>query len=301
MIRSLAYLGFTSPNAAEWLTFGPEVLGAQLAPSVNDDVLLRIDEPAWRLAIHPGDTDDLAYIGWDVGDAEDLAAAGARLGQAGIIVTEGDAALASTRRADAVSWFVDPFGFRHELVTGRHSADGPFTPGRPMEDGFVTGDGGMGHIVIMVPDLDQASDFFLGTLGFSHSDDVEAGITVRFLHCNSRHHSLAFSAVPGMVGVHHLMLEVEQPDDVGRAYDIVQERELPVAMSLGRHSNDEMFSFYVRSPSGFEIEYGSGGRLIDTTPWEVGHFDSTSTWGHKPPAKRLIPAILRPVAEASTA
>jgi hypothetical protein len=91
------------------------------------------------------------------------------------------------------------------------------------------------------------------------------------------------------------MLEVASIDDVGSALDIVNERRIPLAMSLGRHTNDHMTSFYVRSPSGFEIEYGTGGRLIDDATWEVGTYDAPSFWGHKPPAGGpLRPQILAP-------
>lgn len=301
MIQSLAYLGFTSPNASEWRSFGPEVLGAQLVDDGPEgEVRLRIDDAAWRLAIGPGDTDDLAHIGWQVDGADGLVAATDRLTAAGVEVHPGSPDLAATRAVEDLAWFTDPFGFRHELVHGQATAAEPFAPGRPMASGFVTGEGGMGHVVLIVPDLDAASDFYLDTLGFSHSDDIDMGFQVRFAHCNPRHHTLAFSAVPGMVGVHHLMLEVADPDDVGRAHDIVVEKGLPLAMSLGRHTNDHMFSFYVRTPSGFEIEYGSGGRLIDTTePWQPEHFDAMSSWGHKPPAEPLFPAILRPAEAAS--
>lgn len=88
---------------------------------------------------------------------------------------------------------------------------------------------------------------------------------VRFFHCNQRHHTLAIAEIPGMVGVHHLMLEVGSIADVGSGLDIVNERKIPLAMSLGRHTNDLMTSFYVRTPSGFENEYGTGGRPIDDT------------------------------------
>ena len=67
---------------------------------------------------------------------------------------------------------------------------------------------------------------------------------------------MALSGAPGIAGFHHLMLEVEQFTDVGRALDIVNDKKLTLAMSLGRHTNDMMTSFYVRTPSGFEIEYG---------------------------------------------
>lgn len=102
-------------------------------------------------------------------------------------------------------------------------------------------------------------------------------------------------ALRGMAGFHHLMLEVTDPDEVGRAYDRVHGAEMPITMSLGKHTNDEMFSFYVRTPSGFEIEYGAGGRTIDTTrPWSTGLYDAMSIWGHKSPAAPVPPGILHP-------
>ncbi|MGH8978091.1 MAG: VOC family protein, partial [Acidimicrobiia bacterium] len=185
------------------------------------------------------------------------------------------------------------FGFRHELSHGQRQASEPFEPGRPI-DGFVTGDGGLGHAVLFVPNLAEAERFYIDVLGFRLSDAVEDGVSIRFLHCNSRHHSLAFVAVPGMVGMHHLMLEVTSLDDVGTALDVVNARQLALAMSLGRHTNDLMTSFYVRTPSGFEIEYGTGGRLIDDDDWETGAYDAQSIWGHKLPDAPLLPEILRP-------
>ena len=191
-------------------------------------------------------------------------------------------------------WFTDPFGFRHELSHGLRMGS-PFTPGRTMH-GFVTGDGGLGHAVLIVPDLDVAERFFTGVLGFKPSDSVESGLSLRFLHCNPRHHSLAFALVPGMVGMHHLMLEVAALGDVGAALDLVNERGIPLAMNLGKHTNDLMTSFYVRTPSGFEIEYGTGGRVVDDETWVVGEYDVQSLWGHKPPAGGpLFPGILRPL------
>lgn len=297
MITSFAYVGFTSPAAEEWRTFGPEVLGAQLVDRSDGAVALRIDGHAARLMIHPGEHDDVAYIGWDCGDAAGLAQTADRVRHAGFHVAE-DADAATQRQVADLLAFIDPWGFRHELTHGLAAA-GPFTPGRPMDGGFVTGEGGLGHLVVLVPDLDEGMDFYIGTLGFLESDHIEMGLSLRFLHCNPRHHSLALSAVPGMVGVHHLMIEVEQIDDVGRALDIINERGVPLAMSLGRHTNDHMTSFYVRTPSGFEIEYGTGGRLIDDATWELATYDAMSFWGHKPPADPLFPGIFRPAVSAA--
>lgn len=299
MITSLEYLGFTSPRADDWTSFGPEILGLQVTdPGPDGSVRLRMDDRAWRLSIGPGDVDDLAFIGWGVDGVAGLAAATERLRDAGVEVHDGDPRLTVERDVDGLAWFVDPNGFRHELVHGQHRDARPFVPAEG-RSGFVTGDQGLGHVVLIVPDLDEATAFFTDTLGFRHSDDIDMGFTIRFFHCNPRHHTLAMTAIPGMVGVHHVMLEVAEVDDVGRTYDLVRERGLPMPMDYGRHTNDEMTSFYVRTPSGFEIEYGAGGRTIDMAhPWPVGHYDAISRWGHHSPDEAVFPGILRPV-EAS--
>lgn len=300
MITALSYIGFTSPRADEWKSFGPDILGVEVVdPGSDGAVRLRNDDASWRMAFHRGDTDNVAYLGWSTVYWAGLDETAARVRAAGIEVHDGDAELLAERDVEALKWFVDPFGFRHELMYGLRMQPGSFTPGRPGVS-FVTGNGGLGHVVLIVPDFEAAADFFGDVLGFRHSDDIDMGIYVRFLHCNPRHHTLAFSEIPGMSGLHHVMLEVSDVDDVGRAYDLVMAQGLPVAMTLGRHTNDEMTSFYVRSPSGFEIEYGAGGRIIDPTkPWAPGKYDAMSFWGHKPPATPLLPGILHPTTAGS--
>ncbi len=71
-------------------------------------------------------------------------------------------------------------------------------------------------------------------------------------------------------------------DDVGITIDLAERRGLPMGM-LGRHTNDQMISFYVTSPSGFNVEYGWGGLLIeDEAAWNIRHYEAASLWGHGP-------------------
>ena len=73
MITSLAYFGATSPDYKEWESFGPKVLGCELVESGPDGaVRLRIDEMSYRLAIHPGEANGVAYIGWETTGVEDV-------------------------------------------------------------------------------------------------------------------------------------------------------------------------------------------------------------------------------------
>lgn len=300
MIDALAYIGFVSPCSQDWLRFGPEILGLQATDiGPNGVVRLRNDDAAWRIAIHPGSDNDLAYLGWSVSGPEELAGLTAQLQHAGVQVHGPSQTLADDRQVQSAAWFVDPFGFRHELVYGQRQGE-PFIPGQPGV-AFVTGDQGLGHGVLIVPDWDVATDFYVDVLGFRISDDIHDGITVRFLHCNRRHHSLAFTAIPGMTGFHHLMLEVSSPLLVDTAWNRVIHAGQPIAMSLGTHTNDHMYSFYVRSPSGFEVEYGSGGRVIDTdAPWHPGRYDAMSSSGHDRPTQPLLPGILHAIQGSPT-
>jgi hypothetical protein len=64
-------------------------------------------------------------------------------------------------------------------------------------------------------------------------------------------------------GVQHICIEASRLNDVGRAYDLAQERDLPIILSLGRHTMDTLVSFCIRTPSGFDIEFGAGGELLN--------------------------------------
>ena len=55
-----------------------------------------------------------------------------------------------------------------------------------------------------------------------------------------------------------------------------------ISSGLGKHPNDEMFSFYMATPSGVDIEYGWGGLEIDDSVWQPKTFNQTSIWGHQP-------------------
>ncbi|MDQ1654838.1 MAG: 3,4-dihydroxy-9,10-secoandrosta,3,5(10)-triene-9,17-dione 4,5-dioxygenase, partial [Cryptosporangiaceae bacterium] len=115
------------------------------------------------------------------------------------------------------------------------------------------------------------------TLGLPPGDPV----WMRFLGCSPRHHSLAFAPIPAKSGIVHVMIEVDALDDVGLAVDRCQKNRAPLVTTLGRHANDYMVSFYLRSPSGFDIEYGTDGLLVDVAAWVSRETTAHSVWGHR--------------------
>ena len=149
----------------------------------------------------------------------------------------------------------------------------------------------MGHIVLPVTDDVEALRFYRDTLGFRLRDSMsmpgefvgkEPGTKVwlRFLGVNPRHHSLAFLPMPNPSKCVHIMLEVDELDHVGRALERVRKHKAPLSATLGRHMNDEMISFYVRSPGGFDVEFGTDGLTVDDGRWVARESTAVSYWGH---------------------
>src|SRR5687768_1770561 len=284
-VQSLGYLRITAEDPHNWAGFASHVLGMQTVPGDGDVLHLRMDERHHRIAIEPGDPsgngggDNFAY-GWEVADAAALDVAAGELEAGGVAVTAGTKAELESRRVAGMVHCLDPAGHRIELFCGADRGAGEFTPGRDIS-GFKTGALGLGHVVLMVPEMEPAVRFYQDVLGFRLSDYMQTPFKATFLHTNPRHHSLALLEV-GVSALHHFMVELEDVDDVGRGYDLVQAEGIPVARTLGRHTNYRMISFYARTPSGFEVEYGFGGHLVDDDSWEPCELTAVSSWGHVP-------------------
>lgn len=233
-----------------------------------------------RLIVDGAGDAGLAVMGWEVGADAELDRLAGRLDDHGVAVTRGSRALADQRHVTELISFRDPAGNPLEVFWKPARSLDPFKPGRPIS-GFRTGALGMGHVVISVEDVEPLLPFYRDLLGFKVSDFGLKPYKLYFFHVNGRHHSF------GMVGtgrraLHHFMVEGGSLDDVGQGYDLAQLEEGRIAYTLGRHTNDYMTSFYVNTPSGFFVEYGWAGRVIDPNTWQPhSTFDGPSLWGHE--------------------
>jgi 2,3-dihydroxybiphenyl 1,2-dioxygenase len=278
-VAQLGYAGAEVSDLDAWERLAVEVLGLELGERGADGILfLRMDENHHRLALHPGQADDVAYLGWQVRDAEALDAVAAQVHAFGITVSAGGDELARERRVRELITFPDPSGIRTEVYYGAEVwVDRPLHSRRPTS-GFVTGDQGFGHSVIRVDDAETSLRFYCDAFGMRVSDYIGE---MTFLHCNTRHHSLALMSGEGTKRLWHWMLQVNSLDDVGTAYDLCEQLDVPLGSRLGRHTNDRMVSFYIETPSGFEIEYGWGGRTVDDATWQVQRHAHGRIWGHE--------------------
>lgn len=279
-VHSLGYLGVEARNPLAWESFGPDILGMPLADPLPDGIIrLRMDDRHHRIAIHPSDRDRMIYLGWEMADEAALEDGVEKLLEQAITVAWGTDDEAAARAVRRFAWFRDHVGLRHELYYGPVTAPRSFMPTRPSA-GFVTGDQGVGHVALAVPDLRAAREFYRGTLGFQLTDEIDIHASMAFLHCNPRHHSLAIGEIPGKRGLLHLMVQLAELDDVGITYDVCLSRKVPLYRTLGRHTNDRMVSFYLRTPTGFDIEYGWGAITVSDETHSATVMKASSIWGH---------------------
>jgi 2,3-dihydroxybiphenyl 1,2-dioxygenase len=279
-IVALGYVGVNSAHLDDWDGFATKLLGMQRVDAAAGVRAYRMDDRRQRLVVSSDGGERLGVMGWEVDGAAALDALASRLDNHGVPVQRGTRGLAGERHVRDLVVFDDPAGNRLEAFHGPAVSTEAFTPGRPIS-GFVTGALGMGHVVLNVPDAEVLLPFYRDMLGFNVTDFGLQGIKLYFMHVNGRHHSFALAG-SGRHGLHHFMVEVGSIDDVGQGYDLAQVQEDRIAYTLGRHSNDYMVSFYAHTPSGFFVEYGWGGRVIDPATWQPHEtFDGPSFWGHE--------------------
>ena len=286
----IAYLGIEVPDPAVLTPFFGEVIGLVPGePTVDGAVTWRDDDRAQRVIVQAGPANDAVFAGFETIDAAAFDATVARLGAAGFAVVDGDDHERRARRVRRLARTTAPWGVAIEVVEGLESAGTPFASAL-MPGGFLTDGVGFGHAVFATTAFEESYRFLVDGLGLQQSDWLEMELApgieleVRFFHCNARHHTVALARAPFDLPqqLHHVMFETNERDDVGAAFDRAWASELAIPNGLGRHDNDGMFSFYVQSPAGFQVEVGHGARVI-TDGWDDDRrYDRISAWGHQP-------------------
>jgi 3,4-dihydroxy-9,10-secoandrosta-1,3,5(10)-triene-9,17-dione 4,5-dioxygenase len=303
-ILGLGYIGVVAADPKACLAYATDILGLMPARAVpgeswgiqavpgsgpesggsgvgkDGSVYLKLDDRQWRIAVHPGTgRGGLQYIGLEVGGPIELEVALSELAATGHRAEMGNETDARARAVTGIGYTSDPAGNIIELFYGP-TLDRKFHSSFGMS--FETGDMGLGHINLLVDELAKCRDFYTRILGFRLTDYIRFGdnMSANFFHCNPRHHSIGLTRVGAIDAVHHLMLQVEEVDQVGQCLERAEAAGILITSTLGRHANDRMLSFYMRSPFGFDVEIGCGAIRVggDWTPRE---FVEGDVWGHK--------------------
>ena len=289
-VSSLGYITITAQDIPAWKSFGSDILGLMLDTNASDDSTLyfRMDDHPSRLVIQQGDEDKLAATGWEYADSAAYESAIAAFESAGISVKRGNEVGATVRGVTEYASCADLAGNPIEVFHTRTDLCNDFCSPLAI-DRFVTGEMGMGHIVLPAPNMDETHSFYKDVMGFGDSDNLTLPppaegapeMNIRFMHAaNARHHSLALFNYPVPTGIVHLILEVQSIDEVGSCLDRVQKAGYPLMSTLGRHCNDNMLSFYVVGPGGIAVEFGCEGKQIDWQNFEATVSTVGDFWGH---------------------
>lgn len=286
-IRGLAYFVTEIERLDEWRRYAEDVLGMMTAAAPGGGLYVKMDDRPFRILVLEGRQPRYLASGWEVADEAAFRHALSTLEAAGVGYELAAAELCRQRGMQAVALVTDPSGNRHELGWGHLSDCQPFVSPQGVPR-FLTGDMGMGHTVLPSPSFDASVAFFRDVFGFGVSDvfnfrpdPAGPAIRIHFLHCNNaRHHSLAIAEYAEPSGCVHVMVEVDSMTEVGRAHDRMQAHRVPISATLGQHLNDRMISFYMKTPSGFDLEFGYGGLQVDWARHNAFEFTRVSLWGH---------------------
>ncbi|MFJ4430326.1 VOC family protein [Pseudomonas sp. NPDC089395] len=286
-IRGLSYFVSQIENLSQWQRYAEDVLGMQVQPAPGGGLYVKMDERPFRMLVVEGDSPRYLASGWELASEHAFEQALQHLERCGVQWQAGTAQALEQRGVQALVTVTDPSGNHHELSWGHRSDCLPFVSPQGVPR-FITGDMGLGHTVLPAPEFDATLAFAKDVLGFGLSDifnfrpdPAAPPVRIHFLHCrNARHHSLALAEYPVPSGCVHVMVEVDSMTEVGRAHDRLQANGGQLSATLGQHLNDRMTSFYMKTPSGFDLEYGFGGLQVDWAEHSAFEFTRVSIWGH---------------------
>lgn len=287
----MGYALIESNRIAEWKKFGAEGLGLHADQINADELVFRMDNHARRLIISSGSAEDFVAVGWQTESDDVTKEIVRRLHKQGVETRQGTPEEARLRGVESFVQFVGPKRMLIELFTRPVLTDKPMTA---LASGWITGDIGMGHLAITSAKPEAMLNFWKTCFDARLTDIIEATIggiqlEIEFLRVNERHHSIAVAATKGRrldpirTRIQHMNLEVASMDDMTHAYIRCRKLGFRVAMGVGLHTNDKDLSFYVITPSGFQIECGWNPVLVQNeSTWTPQVHQGISLWGHQP-------------------
>jgi len=184
--------------------------------------------------------------------------------------------------------FKDPEGRNIAIVCGvRDHADAADKPDRPRK---------LSHVNINAGDSEATFRCYRDALGFTLTDTTQR---LRFLSCNSDHHSMVLGFTGGAT-LNHIAFELPDLDSVMRGAGRMRDHGRAIEWGPGRHGPGNNVFCYFLGPEEFPLEYTAEMQQVDArhrarTPeqwtWPPGRLDH---WGiSAAPSERIETAGLK--------
>ena len=262
-----------------------------------------MDDRKQRVVVSEDGGEGVGFYGWEVADAAALQDFAARLEKAGVQVARGSRALADERRVKDLIVLADPLGNRLEIFHGAETATDA-VQARPLDLGLPhraarhgsrraarQGHQRRGAVLSRRARLPAVATTCCGRSTPISSTPIRA---------TTPSPSSRPAATPPTIS----WWSCSASTTSGSATTWRWASQDRIGVTLGRHINDEVTSFYSNSPSGFMVEYGWGGRVIDVDTWQTEEVTfGPSMWGHDrlwmTPEKRAEARAIRIEAAAS--
>lgn len=285
----IGYLVAESNKFDEWIDFAQKCLGLCLAERTEKSISFRIDNYQKRLIITKGNQEDVTHLGVQLNDESVLNEVLNRFDTRGIQYQQGDADEAKFRGVKAFWSLRGPKNIQIELFVDELQSEHPL---ETKVSGFYTDASGMGHVAITSRKPEKMIRFWQEFFDARLTDTIEqkvngAILDISFLRLNERHHSIAiartrgFAIDPIRTRIQHVNFQVLTLEDVTASYQRCKDYGFNVVWDMGLHTNDREVSFYVASPSGFEVELGWNPLKINELTWKPIKHTAISVWGHK--------------------
>ena len=141
----------------------------------------------------------------------------------------------------------------------------------------------IGHVVLMVRDMQKSVEFYTQVLGFRISDvypDAMMPGGMVFMRCSTDHHGVALvggaNAEDQNAELHHMAFEVSTLDEVLRAREHLRKHDVPIDFQ-GRRRAGCQVAVEFRDPDGHRLEIYWGLDQVGSD----GHVRPSSEWRQK--------------------
>jgi catechol 2,3-dioxygenase-like lactoylglutathione lyase family enzyme len=241
LIESIGCATFETPDLARLSEYYRQILGLVVQDATPDRVYLTCPLDHRSVVLARGAEPRCVTLGLEASSEDDLRTLAERLRAHGVALAEASDPAPDVGRHLS---FQGPGSFRVEVSAARVASGVEPSP-------ETIGPRKLGHIAFKVADVQKATDFFTGILGFRVSDWM--GDFFSFLRCGPDHHTVNFLRNPSQ-RMHHIAFELADLGAIQRACDFLGRRRIALIWGPGRHGPGHNVFTYHYDPDGQIVE-----------------------------------------------
>jgi 2,3-dihydroxy-p-cumate/2,3-dihydroxybenzoate 3,4-dioxygenase len=249
--RRLGYVALNVSDLDRARAFYAHELGLQPSgEGPRGEAFFRCSVAHHDLMLQEGGAPGLKRVGFELEDGT-IDKAARELEAAGLEVAHVPAEECEALHQGRTIRIVEPFtGATFEFFAQMREWSDPFVPRLAKIQRI-------GHVVLKVPQFDEAVAFYTGVLGFRVSDMIDGAACFMRCHPNPYHHGVAL--IKGeKAALHHVNFMVSEIDDIGRAIARFGKSGTRIVYGPGRHPPSGSVFLYFLDPDGLTLEYSYG-------------------------------------------